>query len=89
MTTGAAARESLVRQVDGPVRWVESLLFMVDEGSVTRFLEVGPGVVLTGLGRKTVKQTRTVSLAEPAALEKLGLAEPPGPASGDATEAEG
>lgn len=86
VTTGAAARAALVRQVDGPVRWVESLVWMAGEGSVERFLEVGPGTVLTGLGRKTVAPVRTLSLAEPGALDKLGLGGEGGTPDGGTTE---
>jgi len=35
------------------VRWRETVLAMHDRGA-TRFLEVGPGRVLTGLVRKTL-----------------------------------
>jgi [acyl-carrier-protein] S-malonyltransferase len=49
---GAAARDALIRQVDGPVRWVESVRVMLDGFGVERFLEVGPGGVLTGLVKR-------------------------------------
>ena len=39
--------------------------------AVERFLEVGPGSVLSGLIRRTVKGQRPISVAEPTALEKL------------------
>jgi [acyl-carrier-protein] S-malonyltransferase len=51
-TTGAAAREALIRQIDSPVRWVESVEWMTAEGGITRFLEVGPGNVLCGLVKR-------------------------------------
>ena len=40
--------DSLVRQVTSPVRWEDVVRRLVKEG-VTRFLELGPGKVLTGL----------------------------------------
>lgn len=69
--TGDAARDALIRQIDGPVRWVESVSWIANELAVDLFVEVGPGKVLTGLNRRIVPQTRTVSLSDPAGLEKL------------------
>ncbi len=71
---GAGARAALVRQVDSPVRWVESVEWMAGEGGVETFVEVGPGAVLSGLVRRISPPSRTLSLAEP---DKLGeLLEP-------------
>lgn len=55
VTSGDAARDALVRQVDGPVRWVESIRWMIDERGVETFLEVGFGKVLTALGKRIDK----------------------------------
>ena len=48
MTTGDAAREALVAQVTGAVRWVECIELLAAQGA-TQFVEVGPGRVLSGL----------------------------------------
>ena len=71
VTTGEAARDALVRQVDSPVRWVESIERLRTEHGVERFVEIGPGAVLTGLMRRIARGTEAASLAEPAALEGL------------------
>ena len=71
VTAGAAARDALVRQIDGPVRWVESVRYLTEKFGVERFVEIGPGSVLTGLIRRIVPDAETLSLAEPAALAKL------------------
>jgi [acyl-carrier-protein] S-malonyltransferase len=71
VTTGEAARDALVRQIDGPVRWVESVRYLAGELGVGRFVEVGPGSVLAGLIRRIVPGAETVSLSEPAGLESL------------------
>ncbi len=68
---GEVARGALVRQVDAPVRWVESMRWMLEEGGAETFVEVGPGNVLTGLGRRIEREARWASLPKPAALEKL------------------
>jgi len=66
--TGAAARQALARQVDSPVRWVESIERMIADHGVERFVEIGPGSVLSGLMRRIARGTQANSLAEPAAL---------------------
>ena len=71
VTDGEACRDALGRQVDGAVRWAESVVRMKEEFGVDTFVEVGPGSVLSGLIRRIVDGARVVSLAEPAALEKL------------------
>ncbi len=71
VTDGATARQALVRQIDGPVRWVASMRWLIDQAGVERFVEVGPGIVLTGLGRRIDRGVRWSGLAKPAALDKL------------------
>lgn len=41
-------REELVAQITAPVRWIASVEYMVAAG-VDRFIEIGPGAVLTGM----------------------------------------
>src|SRR5207253_2795755 len=48
--SGTEAREGLYRQVPNPVRWLDSIRLLANEG-VARFIEVGAGAVLTGLLR--------------------------------------
>jgi [acyl-carrier-protein] S-malonyltransferase len=64
----AAAIEALVRQVSSPVRWEDVMRRLASEG-VRKYVEVGPGTVLTGLGRKIVKDATFVTIEEPADLE--------------------
>ncbi|MEA2601897.1 MAG: [acyl-carrier-protein] S-malonyltransferase [Acidobacteriota bacterium] len=68
---GAAAREALERQIDSPVRWVESVQWMEDVAGVEVFVEVGPGNVLTGLTRRIVRGARTTSVTDPDHLRQL------------------
>jgi [acyl-carrier-protein] S-malonyltransferase len=44
-------RDTLVRQIDSPVRWVESVRRLASEG-VDRAIEIGPGKVLAGLVKR-------------------------------------
>jgi [acyl-carrier-protein] S-malonyltransferase len=71
VTSGDEARDALVRQVDQSVRWVASVEWMVREGGVESFVEVGPGRVLAGLIRRISRETPTVSLFEPSRLGGL------------------
>jgi [acyl-carrier-protein] S-malonyltransferase len=51
-------RAVLEKQIYSPVRWAESILFMSQQG-VSRFVECGPGRVLSGLNKRIVPECRT------------------------------
>jgi [acyl-carrier-protein] S-malonyltransferase len=63
-THPAELRELLIAQVDGAVRWHDSVLWMAGAGA-THALEVGPGRVLLGLARKSAPHVLTESVSEP------------------------
>jgi [acyl-carrier-protein] S-malonyltransferase len=71
VTAGAAARDALVRQIDSPVRWVESVLWMAGELGVKTFVEVGPGTVLTGMNRRIAVGTTCAAVGDPDLLRKF------------------
>jgi [acyl-carrier-protein] S-malonyltransferase len=81
VTTGEAAREALVRQIDSPVRWVESMLWMESALGVETFVEVGPGNVLSGMNRRIVRSARATGISDPDHLRQLLAEEPEGEAS--------
>jgi malonyl CoA-acyl carrier protein transacylase len=54
-------RARLAQALTSPVRWRETLLSMHGRGA-GRFLEVGPGKVLTGLTKRTLKDVELVSV---------------------------
>jgi [acyl-carrier-protein] S-malonyltransferase len=60
----------LSAQLSNPVRWKQCLLTLASEG-VTGFVELGPGGVLTGMAKRTVENSRTISVATPDELDKL------------------
>lgn len=66
--TATAVRNALVRQVASPVRWVESVQRMVAMG-VKRFVEVGPGNVLTGLIKRIDPSVELVNVSDVPTLE--------------------
>ena len=66
---GDSERDLLIRQVTAPVRWVESMRSMIDQGA-TYFVEVGPGKVLTSLMRQIDRAQKCVNVEDAASLEK-------------------
>lgn len=62
VTEPDAIRLSLVQQLLSPVRWEESIRAMLASG-LGRFVEVGPGKVLTGLVRNIDRAATAVSVS--------------------------
>ena len=69
VTTAAEARDALVRQVTGAVRWVECVQTLVGAGA-TPFVEVGPGKVLCGLMKQIDGTQKALNVEDAASLEK-------------------
>jgi [acyl-carrier-protein] S-malonyltransferase len=63
-----AIRAALVRQVESPVRWVETIQAMVAAG-VGQFVECGPGKVLAGLNRRIDPRAVTLTVYDPTTLD--------------------
>ena len=68
-------RDGLLRQIPGAVRW-EAIMDLLFKEGVTRFLELGPGKVLSGLAKRQAKErgleVETISIAGPDDLGQLG-----------------
>jgi len=64
-----SAREALIRQVTGSVRWSESMQWLIAQG-VQAFVEVGPGKVLCGLMRQIDRSKKCVNVEDEASLQK-------------------
>ena len=54
-------RNALKEQLFKPVRWVDTIKFMADNG-VSRFVECGAGKVLIGLNKRIVKEAEHFSV---------------------------
>lgn len=69
-----ALKDALIQQLTSPVLFQQSILYLLEDGYDT-FIEVGPGKVLSGMVRRTAKQTgkrvRTLQANSLAGLEKL------------------
>ena len=67
VTTPGELRDALVRQVAAPVRWVESMQLLIQQGAGT-FVEAGPGKVLSGLMRQISRDVKTLNVEDAASL---------------------
>jgi [acyl-carrier-protein] S-malonyltransferase len=68
ITSGAEAREALIRQVTLPVRWEESMRELIEQGATT-FVEVGPGRVLSGLLRQIDRSVHSLNVEDVKSLQ--------------------
>jgi [acyl-carrier-protein] S-malonyltransferase len=66
--SGGEARDALLRQVASPVLWSESVKRLLDEG-VTRFVEMGPGKVLSGLVKQISREAQLLNIDDDQSLE--------------------
>src|SRR5215213_9077380 len=66
-------RDALVRQVSAPVRWVESMQLLIEQG-VDTFVEAGPGKVLSGLMRQISRDVKMLNVEDAASLESTTAA---------------
>jgi [acyl-carrier-protein] S-malonyltransferase len=69
VTTAEEARNALVQQVTGAVRWVDCIQTLAASGATT-FIESGPGKVLTGLMKQIATEAKALNVEDPASLEK-------------------
>lgn len=67
-TAPAELRDALVRQVSAPVRWLESMQLLIEQG-VGTFIEAGPGKVLSGLMRQISRDVKMLNVEDAASLE--------------------
>jgi [acyl-carrier-protein] S-malonyltransferase len=63
-------RRNLISQVNGPVRWSDTILYMISQG-IDTFVEVGPGKVLTGLLKKTDRSVTCIPVESVESIEGL------------------
>jgi [acyl-carrier-protein] S-malonyltransferase len=68
LTTAEAARDALIRQVTGTVRWVDCVHALVAAGA-THFIEVGPGKVLCGLLKQIDSERKSLNVEDVPSLE--------------------
>ncbi len=64
-----AIREALIQQLHSPVRWVESVQAMHAMNESGLYIEMGPGKVLSGLVKRTIKRTPVACVDSPNGLD--------------------
>jgi [acyl-carrier-protein] S-malonyltransferase len=69
VTDDLRARDTLLRQVTGSVKWEQCIRLLIHEG-VQTFIEVGPGKVLSGLMRQIDRSKTCMNAADDASLTK-------------------
>ena len=69
LNDGEAARDALVRQVTGSVKWEQSMRLLIAQG-VQMFVEVGPGKVLCGLMRQIDRGPKCANVGDEPSLHK-------------------
>ena len=69
LTHATEVPDCLIRQVTGPVRWVECIHLLIAQNP-THFIEVGPGKVLSGLMRQIDRNQKTLNVEDSSSLEK-------------------
>jgi [acyl-carrier-protein] S-malonyltransferase len=69
VTDNLYARETLVRQVTGSVKWYQCVRLLIGQGAQT-FIEVGPGKVLWGLMRQIDRSKTSLTVGDEPTLDK-------------------
>jgi [acyl-carrier-protein] S-malonyltransferase len=69
-TAPEVIRHVLKEQLYKPVRWVDSIKFMQDQG-VTQFVECGPGKVLMGLNKRIAKGAEHLAIFDRNSLTNI------------------
>ncbi|WP_218309595.1 ACP S-malonyltransferase [Alteromonas antoniana] len=69
-TDPQAIKSALVRQLYCPVQWTRTVEYLASAG-VERVIEVGPGKVLTGLGKRIDKSLESVAVNTPDSVSAL------------------
>lgn len=70
VATPESAKDLLVRQVTGEVRWCETMQNLIAKGS-TKFVEIGAGSVLCGLMRKIDSTIPTFNVGSPKDIDSF------------------
>ena len=61
VTRASLLKDLLIKQIESRVRWRESVMLMVNKG-VNKFIEIGPGKVLSGLIKRIDKNVKVSAI---------------------------
>ena len=72
VTRNQDIKDSLIRQMENPVRWTDSILRMKNDG-IKSFFEIGPGKVLQGLNKRIDKSIKLQSIESVIQMEQINV----------------
>jgi len=70
--SGDEIKKTLILQIEGRVRWLESVEYIINKGT-KNFIEIGPGKVLSGLIKRTNKKVGVMSINSTEDIKKINL----------------
>ena len=70
LTSGSQIKDELLEQLCNGVQWQRSVEYMVQKG-VSRFIEIGPGKVLTGLIKRISRDVEIMNIGDVNAVKAL------------------
>ncbi len=70
VTSADAIKSLLVSQVTSPVKWAQTMSYLVKQ-DVTRVIEIGPGKVLSGLAKRDMRPQETINLDKLEDVQKI------------------
>ena len=62
----------LIKQIESRVRWRESVNYMI-KNKINKFIEIGPGKVLSGLIKRIDKNVTTSSVNNEEDINKINI----------------
>ena len=65
-------KKLLIMQIESPVRWRESIIYMINKG-VRKFIEIGPGKVLSGLIKRIDRNLNIENINEINDIKNLNI----------------
>ena len=71
-TSGDEIKKLLIEQIESPVRWRESIEYMISQGTKI-FIEIGPGKVLSGLIKRINKEVKVLNIDKLEDIEQIDL----------------
>ena len=72
MKEASLLKELLVKQIESRVRWRENVNLMIEK-IVNKFIEIGPGQVLSGLIKRIHKNVITNSINSEEDIKKINI----------------
>ena len=65
-------KQLLIKQIESPVRWRESIEYMISKGTSV-FVEIGPGKVLSGLIKRINKDVKVLNIDKVEDIQSIDL----------------